>query len=137
MSDCCGDSQAPQKKACPSCQSQGLTVPFATVLHHLKQSWQTKFKQQTWYFCEGSGCAAVYFGGDNSLIKQSDLRTQIGLKTPTDDGFICYCYGVTKSQAKDLAIKQFVMNQTKQKNCACTTRNPSSRCCLKHFPKIL
>ncbi|MCK5920792.1 MAG: hypothetical protein KAG66_07615, partial [Methylococcales bacterium] len=49
---------------------------------------------------------------------------------------LCYCYGVTCQQAlNNPDAKAFVLAQTKLKNCACDTRNPSGRCCLKDFSK--
>ena len=37
--------------------------------------------------------------------------------------------------AANKEIKDFVIKSTKEKTCACTTRNPSGKCCLKDFPK--
>ena len=70
-----------------------------------------------------------------SVINKAELRTPVGIKEKTDDIFSCYCFGVTKLQAKqDTAIKTYVTKQTKEKNFTCDIRNPSGRCCLKDFP---
>jgi hypothetical protein len=31
--------------------------------------------------------------------------------------------------------REFVVEQTKLKHCACEVQNPSGKCCLKDFPK--
>ena len=72
---------------------------------------------------------------DDSMFFQSELRTWIGLKDPTQDAPICYCFGVTRREAqRNPQVKDFVKEQTRQSRCACTTFNPSARCCLKDFP---
>ena len=64
----------------------------------------------------------------------SELRSAI--KEYNEDRLICYCYGVTMKQASTNSnIKPFVIQETKEDSCACETRNPSGRCCLKNFPK--
>jgi len=35
-----------------------------------------------------------------------------------------------------LAIKAFVIQQTKEGLCACESRNPSGRCCLADFRRL-
>lgn len=81
-------------------------------------------------------CQIVYFGEDDSVIKTSALRTLVGIKEKSSNSLLCYCYGITyKDYIKTPNIKSFVVQQTKEKNCACETHNPSGRCCLKDFPK--
>ena len=78
----------------------------------------------------------VYFGLDGSVINKSELRIKVGVKEKTNDAQICYCFGVSKALAiQNSDIKAYVIQQTKEKNCACDIRNPSGRCCLKDFPK--
>lgn len=60
----------------------------------------------------------------------------IGVKEASDDTLLCYCFGVSKKDFQsDLAIREFVVGQTKAGLCSCETSNPSGRCCLKNFPK--
>ena len=75
----------------------------------------------------------VYFGEDNSTINKSSLRTEVGIKENKPDSLICYCFGVSKKASLSQDIKEFVIKNTKDKVCACSTRNPSGRCCLKDF----
>lgn len=137
MSSCCssilGDS-APKKRPCPQCGSNGALVSSNTIYHHLKQSWQWQAKEQAYYFCDDPNCNVAYFGEDDSVIEQSVLRMAIAVKTQVDDDLICYCYGVSLGDAKaDSSIKDFVIKMTKNSACACESRNPSGRCCLKDF----
>ena len=106
-------------------------VSSKTIKHHLKSPWMWKEKAQGYYFCSDPDCDVVYFGQD-----KSELRTQVGLKEPSENGLVCYCYGVTKKDAVNAPhIRQFVVQETKNKGCACESKNPSGKCCLASFPK--
>jgi len=104
-------------------------------LHHLSASWSWHGKQQNYYFCDSTDCDVVYFGKDDSVIYKSDLRTLVGVKENSDDAPLCYCFGVSKTDAiQTPAAKAFVVQQNKTKQCTCETRSPSG-CCLKDFPE--
>lgn len=140
MSDCCladnESEQHPKRHVCPENNKPYLEVPFGTVLHHVKTPWELALKEQAYYFCDDPNCDVVYFAVDNSTIKKDQLRTQVGIKETDEDALICYCFGVSKAQAKTHEqVKAFVIEQTKNSTCSCTTHNPSGRCCLKDFPK--
>jgi hypothetical protein len=140
MSDCCSTNQDvrtnPKRFTCPENNQQYLEVPFVTVLHHVNEPWQLKLKDQAYYFCNDPNCDVVYIGIDNTTITKSMVRTKVGIKESTDDALICYCFGVTKAEAKSNKQAQaFVVEQTKNARCSCETSNPSGRCCLKVFPK--
>ena len=140
MSDCCSSScessKVAKKRPCPRSGKSGSLVSTTTIQHHLKHPWHWQAKNQAYYFCDDPSCEVVYFAEDNSVIEQSELRTTIGIKAQHADDLICYCYGVSLQQAKEnTEIKAFVVSMTKQSSCACETRNPSGRCCLKDFPK--
>jgi len=78
----------------------------------------------------------VYFGRDNSRVTQSELRTEVGVKTQSEQSVICYCFGVTYGDVRiQPEIKDFVIDKTRKNSCACETRNPSGKCCLKDFPE--
>lgn len=138
VSDCCNTSSNKtsfaKKRICPSCSNTGGTVSPKTIQHHINQPWDWDEKPMGYYFCKTQTCETVYFGEDDSVISQSQVRTKIGLKQTTDDAIICYCYGVTKRHTKEnTSAKTFVTEQTKAHHCACSERNPSGRCCLKDF----
>lgn len=106
-----------------------------TIAHHLRQPWAWRRADQRYFFCDDPACEVVYFGEDGSLIPATQLRTVVGIKDAAADSLICYCFGVTWADAlRDATAKEFVVAQTRAGLCACETRNPSGRCCLKAFP---
>jgi hypothetical protein len=134
MSDCCDSSL--REASCPVDGHHSQSVGVKTILHHLKQPWLDPLTEQHYYFCDNPSCDVIYFGQDGCTIKQSQLRTVVGIKTALEHAPLCYCFGVSKCDAKaDLTIRSFVIEQTKKGVCTCTTHNPSGRCCLKDFPK--
>jgi len=144
MSDCCSlpgepdnsHKNAPSRHKCPSNGQNYSKVAYATVLHHVKNSWKNNFGEQAYYFCDDPDCDVVYFGLNNCEITKAMVRTVVGVKETSDETLICYCFGVSKAVAKsDKAAYQFVLEQTKKSNCSCKTSNPSGRCCLKDFPQ--
>jgi len=138
MSDCCSTTdacQAGKRFACPVNGRQYLEVPFGTVLLHVSNPWELSLKQQRYYFCDDPQCDVIYFGEDQSCIDKSMLRGKVGIKEVEDSALICYCFGVTKAQARTASVKSFVIEQTKNGTCSCSVTNPSGRCCLKDFPK--
>lgn len=111
-------------------------VSAHTILHHLKQPelWQERGRR--YFFCDDPGCDVVYFGDDGSVILKSQLRTTVGVKEAGDDSPLCYCFDITRAAAlADPALKDSVVEKTRQGLCSCETSNPSGRCCLKDFPK--
>ncbi len=141
MSDCCEPFKnqaisSSRKLACPASGQLCTLVSSKTISHHLKQSWNWRSKDQAYYFCTDSECDIVYFGEDKSVIERSLLRTVVGIKSEFEEDLICYCYGVSLlDMKKDPSIRSFITKKTKNSECACDTRNPSGRCCLKDFPK--
>ena len=138
MNSCCEvDSARHTAKApCPACASIGLFVNKSTMLQHLLNPWLVQDMPAPSFFCENPNCEIVYFSQEGSTFSQSNLRTTVGLKNPGQDSVVCYCFGVTSSVAvASPNVRDFVIQQTKSKSCACEARNPSGQCCLKHFPQ--
>lgn len=140
MGDCCSSnscsSTKPRKAVCPSNGKTYSSVSEATILHHVKEPWIYDLKPQGYYFCDDPDCDVVYFGEDETTILKQSLRTVIGVKETSPEALICFCYGVSRINAEtNSAIKEFVIKQTKTGSCACDTRNPSGKCCLKDFPE--
>lgn len=126
----------PRKFTCPENSKDYVAVTKKTIIHHIKAPWKKELTEEQYYFCNDPECDVTYFGLEGSIIKKSELRTKVGVKEKDDDTLICYCFGVTKSAAKqDVGIKTYVTQNTKESLCACEIRNPSGRCCLKDFPK--
>ena len=143
MDSCCsGDNEkscevktAPRKFSCPVNAKDYNKVATKTILHHIKSPWQKELSEQTYYFCDDPDCDVVYFSLDGSVIKKTGLRTTVGIKEKDENTPVCYCFGISKVEAKKFpAVKEFVIQQTKIHNCSCETSNPSGRCCLKDFP---
>lgn len=139
MSDCCSSTKqtsvTTKRFYCPSCNTENKQVSASTIFQHLQDPWDWQNDTQQHYYCENPQCDVVYFSQDDSIIRQAQLRTKVGIKTQSSDDLICYCYGVTYGQIKaEPTLKQFVIDKTKRQLCACEVRNPSGRCCLKDFP---
>jgi len=139
MSDCCSPScqtDAPRKRKCPASGVEGVEVSMTTILHHVKSPWTWQARQQGYYFCADPECDVVYFGEDGSTITKSELRTTVGVKEASADAPLCYCFGIsTRDALSDPALREFVVQSTRQGRCSCDTHNPSGRCCLKDFPR--
>jgi hypothetical protein len=139
MSECCStkkpSQQSSKKHNCPKNNRSYGQVPYITVTHHINKPWQARLTKQTYYFCDDPNCDVVYFGSDNSMICKDQIRTKVGIKEETEDAVVCYCFGILKSEAQnDIKTRAFVVEQTKNSLCSCTTHNPSGKCCLKNFP---
>jgi hypothetical protein len=139
MTDCCSNScsshPTPERHVCPANGRVYREVSVKTIMHHIKEPWAWEEKSQRYYFCEDPECEVVYFGQDNSIIERSALRTKVGIKEKSLSALVCYCFGVSYGEAsKKPGIKQFVTEKTRNDICACETRNPSGKCCLKEFP---
>jgi hypothetical protein len=139
LSDCCSPKEAmgpAMKRKCPVDGKSNSAVPLMTILHHIKDPWNWNHAEQNYYFCSDPECDVVYFGEDGSTVKKCDLRTPVGIKEKSGSAIICYCFGVTRDEAgRSTQAMEFVVEKTKEHACACKTRNPSGKCCLKDFPK--
>ena len=123
----------PKRHNCPVNGTTYKSVSSTTILHHIKEPWNRHNNEQGYYFCDDPNCEVVYFGEDNTVINKSSLRTEVGIKETAKNSLVCYCFGVTKEASALSGVKEFVIQNTKNKTCACETRNPSGRCCLKDF----
>ena len=142
VNECSCDSSNtfPKTAVCPANGKRYRQVQSKTMLHQLKQPWQRLIKQQGYYFCDSDECNVVYFGEDKSVYTIDDLRQQVGQKLKSLKRTMCYCFGVTY---QDLcindenynSIKEFIVQQTRSGSCACATKNPSGKCCLKEIDK--
>ena len=137
---CCSVASAsvkPKRHACPVNGKPYLPVPLSTIKQHIKTPWKKTLTEQSYFFCEDPDCHVVYFGEDDSIIQQSDIRHVVGLKDQRHaQALVCYCFDIHYVQAKaDSSLEHYVTNETKKGNCACESQNPSSKCCLKDFKR--
>ena len=140
MSGCCTAKDHSQlrleRHACPADGHHCLPVDIQTMLHHLREPWALVLPDQPYYFCDNPACEVIYFSRNGITLNRSAVRTVVGTKEVSESAPLCYCFGVSKSDAQSSpAIRAFVVEQTKKGNCTCTTSNPSGRCCLKDFPR--
>jgi len=140
MSDCCTKKDHSQSRqgegVCPADGHHCKPVGMQTILHHLSQPWVLALPDQPYYFCDSPACDVVYFGRDGTVLNRAAIRTVVGIKEVLGSAPLCYCFGVSKSDAlSNPDIRAFVVEQTKNGFCTCTTSNPSGRCCLKDFPR--
>lgn len=138
MSDCCASSKCtthPNKHRCPANGKEYVELSARTIAHHIKQAWKWSGAGIRYFYCDDPDCDVVYFGEDGSVVLKSQLRTLVGAKETSEDALVCYCFGVTKAEAKrDSKARDYVLSRTKRGLCSCETSNPSGRCCLKDFP---
>lgn len=127
-------NMTPKKHQCPENGKAYFEVSINTVLYHVKEPWNLDVKHK-YYFCNDPTCSIVYFRPDKFTLSKDQLRTKIGLKETSGEGLVCYCFGITRSQLQsNSGLRSFVIEQTKQSQCACAAHNPSGKCCLKEFP---
>jgi hypothetical protein len=145
--DCC-DAASESGKAYPRqavCPVNGKTykyIPRKTLLQHVRFPLNQHLLEQGYYFCSSPQCDVVYFGEDGAVISSADIRESVGQKRVNAERTLCYCFDITdKAVHEEIAAHgyspsyHFVVSQTRQANCACESRNPSGRCCLKDFPR--
>lgn len=140
MAHCCSmhacHTERPSKHRCPVNGVKYAEVSSRTVAHHLKHPWLLDSQPARYFFCDDPNCDVVYFGSDDSTIRNVQIRTNVGAKNDSKDAMLCYCFGVTKGDAlRDPSIRAYIARQTKLGICACDVRNPSGVCCLKSFPR--
>ncbi len=138
MNNCCTasdpDCHTPKKHRCPANGKAYVEVSVRTITHHLMRPWEWKPDAQRYFFCDDPDCELVYFGEDGCVITQVQLRTPVGIKDRSPEATLCYCYGISRTDANKPGVREYVVGQTRDGACACETRNPSGRCCLKDFP---
>lgn len=61
--------------------------------------------------------------------------------TRSNEEILCYCYNITYGKVLGeiealgySTSRAYVKEQTQAGDCACKTKNPSGKCCLKDFP---
>lgn len=140
--DSCCSTSVPRKASCPGCQQESRTVEALTLLHQLKAPLNQSLQAENYYFCASADCDVVYFDLAGNLYLRGDLRQDVGQKSTASDRTLCYCFDVHADHvAQEIeqhghsTSKDFVVQMTKTKQCACDLRNPSGQCCLKDFPK--
>jgi len=138
MDGCCSSDNVtehyPNSHGCPVNGRRYSSVKRKTVLHHIEAPWAAELTEQGYYFCTDPDCEVVYYGQDDSVFRQSQVRTSVWQKSGNTQSTICYCFGISQQlAAENRTMKEFVIKQTQSSLCSCETSNPSGRCCLKDF----
>ena len=137
MSSCCQSStnnRHLKRQTCPADGNNYSQIELKSILHQIKEPWNFHEKpKQAYYYCSNPNCEVVYFSSDKSTITTSQLKNPES-KSKT----LCFCYGIDfddlKSADQAKCIKQFILKQTKNGDCACDVKNISGKCCLRNFP---
>jgi hypothetical protein len=139
MQECCNNSSNTRTKfsKCPVSHNKCSLVPSSCVQFHIKNP--HSIKDLNYYFCSDPECEVVYFSEKNHLIKKSEIKISIGVKEQNNKKrILCYCFSISYQDFKgDIKLKEYVVNKTKSKLCNCILLNPSSKCCLRDFPKSI
>ncbi len=141
MSSCCntpppeaGNKTAKRKPTdCPQCGQRAMPIEPITVLHHARQPWLLEWKGH-WWVCENPACDQVYIH-ERQQLTTAQLRDLPAGKNASPEAPVCFCFGVSRQQATDPVVREFVVQMTRSGQCDCTIRNPAGRCCLKDFPR--
>ena len=141
MSDCCSvadGSKAPAVMACPVNGARSKQVDMLTVKSLVRQL-PLGMPNTQCYFCEASGCDAVYFPLDTQapLFRREDLVLRVGAKEIEDPRLVCYCFGFTRQDIWDeirstgkSTVATRITAEVEAGRCACEVKNPSGKCCL-------
>jgi len=123
---------------CPACAQNGFSVSRQTLLHQVCCPDNQAIAEDDYAFCANRDCSTGYFSASHIIPKV--LLRAFQSNQPS---MLCHCFDISEpayrkalqfgSAAK---LKAFVVQQTKNKLCACELRNPSGRCCLADFKKM-
>lgn len=131
--DCCSSASWRQAD-CPLCGESCREVSQQTMFYHLNIPWTQDPDPVAHYFCGNRDCEITYFNQNGNRYTRIVLRPET--RTALANDMVCFCYGIDAETARnEPPAKGFVIEQTRNKACACDSRNPSGRCCLKDFPE--
>lgn len=142
MSDCCRpNTSAKIEQLCPECGSAGKSVAMLTLYHQVRFPENQTLNAGSYHFCPLKTCPVAYFSSGGETVSKQHLRSYPDIQ----DDMICYCFDINAEDYLSAlkanraeAVKSFVVQRTKARECACEIRNPSGQCCLanfKHFEK--
>lgn len=138
MSSCCktpAENIAHQN--CPECGIACLSVAMKTIWHQVQYPDNQYIPVGDYAYCANPKCLVAYF----SLLKRIP-KSNLNVFKGGQDAMLCYCFDISTGAYQcaiqtneSVAIKAFVVQQTKAGICACDIKNPSGRCCLGDFKK--
>jgi hypothetical protein len=139
MTQCCAtNDRLPPKATCPVNGQRYAQVRRRTVLHQVRQPWRRALTATHYYFCDDPSCEVVYFGDNQQIFLQHDVRQTVSQKSTAPDKPVCYCFDIRltdlQTEGDKIRLKTFVTEQTRSSACDCEIRNPVGKCCLRDFP---
>ena len=135
---CCNTDTKKGRLVCSECGKNAFSVSRQTMLHQVRFPDNQNLIEGDYAFCASYDCNTGYFSETNRIPKTSLRAFQ-----NNQDAMLCYCFDISESDYRTAladgnakVVKSFVVQQTKDKLCACESRNPSGRCCLVDFRKL-
>jgi len=108
------------------------------MLHQVQFPDNQGIAEGDYAFCTNCDCDTGYFSALNMIPK-----TLLRAFHVNQHAMLCHCFDVSESDYRTAladgnakVIKGFVVQQTKDKLCACESRNPSGHCCLASFKQM-
>ncbi len=135
---CCASKPKQGRAVCPDCGLPAFPVSRQTMLHQLQFPDNQSIADGDYAFCSNRDCQAGYFSSSDTIAKKRMRALQ-----PGQEVMLCHCFDISEAvyqaaldDGTAKSIKAFVVQQTKEKLCACESRNPSGRCCLASFKQM-
>jgi len=138
MTCCCDVKEKRGRTVCPECAQNCFPVSRQTMLHQVQSPKNQHISDDDYAFCANRDCNTGYFS-TSDIIPKTSLRAF----QSNQDAMLCHCFDISEADYRAAleaglseAIKTFVVQQTKDKLCACESRSPSGRCCLVLFKEM-
>jgi len=135
---CCNTDTKKGRLVCSGCGKNAFSVSRQTMLHQVQSPDNQNMVEGDYAFCANRDCNTGYFSASDMIPKTSLRAFQ-----SNQDAMLCHCFDISEADYRTAleassfeAIKAFVVQQTKDKLCACESRNPSGRCCLVSFKQM-
>ena len=134
---CCAASTVASRSVCPTCGGSGVGVSRQTLLHQVPFPDNQSLADEAYAYCADPDCPTGYFFAADTIPKQRLRAFRDGR------AMLCHCFDISRESYRvaladgtAAQIKAFVVRQTKERLCACESRNPSGRCCLADFRRM-
>jgi len=135
---CCNSTTKKTRVTCPACGQNCFPISRQTMLHQVQFPDNQDIAEGDYTCCANPDCNTGYFSTSSTILKSSLRAFQ-----PGQQAMLCHCFDISESIYRTAlddgtaeAIRSFVVQQTKDKLCACESRNPSGRCCLASFKQM-
>ena len=135
---CCHTNPKKTRRRCPECAQTCVPVSMQTMLHQVQSPENQHIASGDYAYCANPDCHVGYCSASVHIPK-----TKLRAFQPNQQAMLCHCFDISESAYRTAlahgtaaAMKDFVIQQTKQGLCACASRNPLGRCCLASFQKL-